>query len=161
MNELLDKLSPYKIFNYLFPGVIFVVLAEAFTHFSFIQEDIILGLFLYYFIGLLISRLGSIFLEPFFKLIHFIHFEPYQDFVSASKKDRDILVLSEANNMFRTLSSLFMTLFLLKGYDWLSSRFLVLQQWSMALLIITLLITFCLSYRKQTSFITKRVKASS
>ena len=117
MKEILDKLTPYTIFNYLLPGVIFVILAEALTEFCFIQENVILGLFLYYFIGLLVSRLGSIILEPFLKLIRFIQFESYSHFVAASREDPEILVLSEANNMFRTFSSLFLALFILKVYE--------------------------------------------
>ena len=45
MNALLEKISSYNIFNYLFPGVVFAVVADTLTTFSFIQEDIILGLF--------------------------------------------------------------------------------------------------------------------
>jgi len=70
MKDLLDKLSSYDIFNYLLPGVIFAVLAEKLTSFSFIKKDIILGVFLYYFIGLVISRIGSLFIEQFLKKLN-------------------------------------------------------------------------------------------
>ena len=38
MKEILDKLSSYNIFNYLLPGIIFVVLMGKLTHYSF--EDV-------------------------------------------------------------------------------------------------------------------------
>jgi len=86
MKDLLDKLSSYNIFNYLLPGIIFVVIAEKLTSFSFIQDDIIFGIFLYYFIGLVISRIGSLLIEPSLKKIRFLTFAPYSEFVTASKK---------------------------------------------------------------------------
>ena len=59
MKEFFDKLAPYHIFNYLLPGTLFVILAEKFVNYNFYQSDIILGLLLYYFIGLAISRIGT------------------------------------------------------------------------------------------------------
>lgn len=118
MKDLLEILSSYNIFNYLLPGIVFVVLAEGLTIFQFVQQDIVLGVFLYYFIGLVISRLGSIVIEPILKWIGFVHFAPYTDFVSASKEDKALEVLSEANNMCRMSCSLFASLVLLKIYEY-------------------------------------------
>ena len=117
MKDLLEKLSSYNIFNYLLPGIVFVVLADTLTAFHFAQQDIILGVFLYYFIGLIISRLGSIAIEPLLRWSKFVQFSPYADFISASKEDKSLEVLSEANNMYRTFSTLFMSLILLKIYE--------------------------------------------
>ena len=60
MDGLLDKISSYNIFNYLLPGSLFAVIADAVTDYRLIQEDIVVGLFLYYFIGLVVSRIGSL-----------------------------------------------------------------------------------------------------
>ena len=158
MKELLEKLSSYNIFNYLLPGVVFVILADALTAFHFIQRDIILGVFLYYFIGLIISRLGSIIIEPLLKWCKFVKFAPYADFVAASKEDKSLEVLSEANNMYRTFCSLFLSLISLKIYEILSISFPVMGQWATELLVVSLLILFCFSYRKQTQYITKRIQ---
>lgn len=157
MKDLLDKLSSYNIFNYLFPGIIFVVLSEVVTSFSFIQQDIILGVFLYYFIGLVISRVGSLLIEPFFKKIRFVKFAAYSEFISASKKDDKLNVLSEANNMYRTFCSLFFALIFLKLYDLLAEKIPTLGRWGDEILIIGFFILFCFSYRKQTQYITKRI----
>jgi len=157
MKDLLEKLTSYNIFNYLLPGVIFVVLAEALTTFHFVQQDIILGMFLYYCIGLVISRLGSLVIEPLLRLVRFIPFAPYPDFVKASEADEKLLVLSEANNMYRTFCALFTILVLTKGYERLLHRFPQMQQWGIEVLVIALLILFCLSYRKQCQYIVKRI----
>jgi hypothetical protein len=158
MKDLLDKLSSYNIFNYLLPGIIFVILAEALTSFSFVQKDIILGVFLYYFIGLVISRIGSLVIEPLLKLTKFVRFAAYPDFVAASKMDEKLDVLSEANNMYRTLCSLFFLLIFVKVYERIAGIFPAMSKWRTEILVASLFLLFCFSYRKQTQYITKRVE---
>lgn len=159
MKDLLQKLSSYNIFNYLLPGVIFVVVAEAFTSIHLIQKDIVLGVFVYYFIGLIVSRVGSLVVEPLLKRLRFIHFAPYSHFVAASKEDEHLLVLSEANNMYRTFCALVVILAVLKGYEWLATCFPQVGQWIYGLLVIVSFAIFCFSYRKQSQFITNRINS--
>jgi hypothetical protein len=160
MKGLLDKLSSYNIFNYLFPGVIFVVLACKLTSYNFIQQDIVVGAFLYYFIGLVISRIGSIFIEPVLKFIKFLKFSDYKKYVKASKADAKIDTLSEVNNMYRTICSLFLILIAIKGFEWLSTKLLLLSERKIETLTIFLFLLFLFSYRKQTNYITKRIDAN-
>ncbi|HAK87584.1 MAG TPA: hypothetical protein DHV16_09290 [Nitrospiraceae bacterium] len=160
MKELLSKLSSYNLFNYLLPGVIFVAVASKVTRYSFIQEDIVIGLFLYYFIGLVISRFGSIVIEPILRGVSFLKFADYNDFVAASKKDEKIEVLSEANNTYRTLCSLFILLLLLKGYERIEDRFVFLKDYGGMIVLALLLVMFLFAYRKQTLYIIKRIKAN-
>jgi len=160
MKELLDKLSSYNIFNYLFPGVVFVVILSRISEYDLIQKDIITGSFLYYFIGLIISRIGSLFIEPFLKWIKFLKFSNYNKFVSASKVDSKIDLFSEINNMYRTLSSLLLLLMLIKVYESFLSELLFFRDYGSIFLIVVLLVLFIFSYRKQTTYITKRVESS-
>lgn len=161
MKDLLDKLSSYNLFNYLFPGVVFVVLANTITHYSFVQQDIVLGVFLYYFIGLVISRFGSLVIEPLLKRFSFLKFTDYKDFVAASKKDEKVELFSEINNTYRTLCACFTLLILLKIFESIENKFLFDKIWVAFFLVVLLLILFLLSYRKQTEYITKRVKANN
>ena len=159
MGDLINKLSSYNLFNYLFPGIVFVALSKEITAYSFVQQDILVGAFLYYFIGLVISRFGSLVVEPMLKKIKFIKFADYKDFVVASKKDPQIEVLSEANNTYRTLLSMFLLLFLLKLYEWIAQFWELLQEQNITILLVILFIMFLLSYKKQTNYVNKRVKA--
>lgn len=160
MNELLNKISSYNIFNYLLPGIIFVIISSRITQYNFVQDDIVIGLFLYYFVGLVISRVGSLLIEPLLKWIHFVEFANYKDFVTASKKDSKIELLSEVNNTYRTISSLFLLILLLKAYEKIEVRFGIPSRWGAGMLIVLLIIMFLFSYRKQTGYITKRIKAN-
>ena len=157
MNELLNKLTSYNLFNYLLPGAIFVVIAEKTSSFSFIQENIFLAFFLYYFIGMIISRIGSLIIEPLLTKLKIIKYSPYSQFLAASKKDSKIDILLEANNTYRTICSLFLLLIVLKSYEFLLIKFPELNKWNSVLLLFGLLILFVLSFRKQTRYITKRI----
>jgi hypothetical protein len=159
MKELLDRISSYNIFNYLLPGVLFAAVADTVTSYRFKQSDVVFGAFVYYFLGLVISRIGSLIIEPVLKKVAFVTFAPYGDFVAASQKDPKLEVLSEVNNMYRTLCSLFVAIALLKGYELLATRLPVPASLSGFLLIAALLVLFLFAYRKQTEYITKRIKA--
>lgn len=160
MKELLDKISSYNLFNYLFPGVLFCIIISKWTELELVQDDLINGVFLYYFVGLVISRCGSLIIEPVLKKIKFVVFAEYQDFVKASKDDSKLEILSESNNMYRTLIALFVIILITKSYLTISVRFDWDMQVHWIVLLIGLLSMFLFSYRKQTSYISKRIKAN-
>lgn len=160
MKDILEKISSYNLFNYLLPGILFVVMLDEFTTYSLIRDDLIVGIFIYYFVGLVISRFGSLIVEPILKRVSFVKFADYKDFVSASKKDPKIEILSEANNMYRTFISMFVLLVLLHLYELLTVKFPNLSTWNIHILVVTLMAIFFFSFRKQTKYITNRVEAN-
>jgi hypothetical protein len=91
MKEILEKISSYNLFNYLLPGTVFVFVLAKISEHNFIQKDLLIGAFLYYFIGLIISRIGSVIIEPLLKKWNFLKFAEYSDFVIYSKKDDKIM----------------------------------------------------------------------
>ncbi len=161
MKELLDKLTSYNLFNYLLPGVLFVTLSGKLSANSLTLGDAMVGAFVCYFIGLIISRFGSLIIGPTLKKISFVKFTGYSAYVSASKQDPTLETLSEVNNMYRTLSSMLVLLALFKFYEWIELQLPGLKAWNNYILIALLLILFLYSYRKQTQFITNRIKANN
>ncbi|KGN92626.1 hypothetical protein HQ46_00065 [Porphyromonas gulae] len=150
MGEILQKLSSYNIFNYLLPGIVFVVLLKWCANINLIVDEVLLGMFLYYFVGMVISRIGSILIEPLLRCTKIIQFSDYPRFVRASKLDNKIELLSEVNNTYRTIISMIIVLIVV----------LICIKSAACHLMIALggsLLLFVLSYRKQTSFITQRV----
>ena len=143
MKDILDKLTTYNIFNYLFPGVLFVIIAKATTDYDFIQEDNLLGAFLYYFIGMTVSRFGSVIIEPLFKKIKFLNFRDYKEYVVASKQDTKIELLSEVNNTYRTLNAMMFLLLILKLYNFCSIKFELSHTFSLICLTILTTILSC------------------
>lgn len=157
MEKLLDKLSSYNIFNYLLPGIIFLVFIEKLTSFSILNNELLITAFIAYFTGLIISKIGSLIIEPFFKKISFVKFSDYQDFVLASKEDKQIEIFSETNNMYRTFISLFIVLIAIKLYEKIAIYFSFTQNTTIYILFIILLSIFIFSYKKQSNYINKRV----
>jgi hypothetical protein len=160
MKELIERISAYHLFNYLFPGILFAVIANVFTTYNFIQDNVLEGIFIYYFIGLTISRIGSLIIEPLLRKFSFVNFSEYKKYVSASNKDPKVELLSEMNNMFRTIVSTFVVLLLLKGYNLLEIANPQLENWTDYILIVGLFVLFLFAYRKQSAYISERIKSN-
>jgi hypothetical protein len=158
MKELLDKISSYNIFNYLLPGVLFAYIASILPDINLIQDDLIAGAFLYYLVGLIISRIGSLIIAPLLRYIGFIKVEKYSDFIDASAKDNKIELFSEVNNMYRTLLSMSLMLLIAIGYSKIVEKVHEVKEWSFILIVILFITLFLFAYRKQTNFITNRIK---
>lgn len=161
MTNLVERISSYYLFNYLFTGIVFVIFASRFTPYSFIQNDLLIAVFLYYFIGLVISRIGSLVVEPLLKGAVFVKFESYSSYLTALKKDPNIEVLSEANNMYRTLATVFAALLTLKLYALFETRFPSIATGEIYVLLAAMLLIFLFAYKKQTEYLVKRIKKST
>ena len=110
---------------------------------------------------MIISRFGSIIIEPLFKKISFLKFEDYRKFITAAEKDEKIELLSEVNNTYRSITSMIILLFFLKGYSFLEERLTITNNTTYYILGGLLFIMFLFSYRKQTNYIIKRIQAKS
>ena len=161
MKDLLDKLSSYNLFNYLLPGTLFVAGAERITVHRFTHENIVVTLFLYYFIGLVVSRFGSLVVGPLLQRTKFVKFAPYKRFIECCKVDPKVELLSEQNNMYRTLCALFLALPIFKGADALVHWSGVRRDVADVIGFFLLFALFAFAYRKQTSFVRQRVEVAT
>ena len=159
MNSILEKLDSYQILTNLLPGAFFVLGTRFFLNLELptnhISEDVII----YYFMGIIISRIGSLVIEPILKKIGFLKYAPYRDFVNASKANSKIDTLSAANNYVRSLLTSALLFPVIGGLRVLAlncSWFSCNWRWVLLLFII---IIFLFSYKKQTEYIYKRVEA--
>lgn len=157
MSELISKLTSYNLFNYLFPWVVFIAFLNNSTNYIITDDNIFILAFLSYFIWLVISRIGSVIIEPLFRKIKIINFKEYKDFIEASKVDEKLEVLSEQNNVFRTIISMFLIIILVKVYSNISIYY-NLCNFDFYIIYVILLIIFILAYRKQTNYITSRIE---
>lgn len=158
MSDFLDKLTSYNLFNYLVPGVVFCALADRFTGYELVYDDIVVGIFFYYFVGMVISRIGSVVVEPIVKW--FVEFAPYQEFVEASRADVKLEVLSETNNTYRTITALFLVLSLFVSAASALPSYPRLEATTPAILAVALLALFFVAYAKQSKYVVKRIKAN-
>lgn len=158
MGEILNKLTSYNIFNYLMPGILFCAIADSITSYQFVHDDVLIGLFAYYFSGMVISRIGSIMVEPAFKCIKLVTYAPYDDFVAASKLDEKIVILSESNNTYRTIVAMMFVLVVVISVDRLVQSYPNVDSFVLPSLFLSLFGLFIYSYRKQSSYVKRRVE---
>jgi hypothetical protein len=158
IKDLFDKLSSYNIFNYLLPGAAFCMIAERLTELKFVQEDLLNAFFVYYLIGMIISRIGSTIIEPVLKKIKFVKFSDYGKYIDKSKEDPLLATLSEQNNTYRTLLSMFILLLIVDNINALQGKFPWLDNNMPSLALSSMVVLLAFSYRKQTNFITNRIE---
>lgn len=158
MKDILEKISSYNLFNYLLPGIIFAVLGQRLEIIALPKADIVVLAFLYYFIGMTVSRVGSLIMEPVFKKLKIVTYSPYADYLKASEKDPKMAVMVEANNTYRTLASTFFSLVvglvITVAADKLSLP-VETREYSLAG---GLFVLFVYSFRKQSAFIVSRAR---
>ena len=72
MEAFLSKVSEYNLFNYLLPGAVFVYLMDMFGDAHLLHENVLINIFMLYFVGMVMSRVGSLVIEPILLKIKFI-----------------------------------------------------------------------------------------
>ena len=132
------------------------------TRFNFKIDSFLAELFMYYFVGMIISRIGSLFVEKALKKIEFdgkkfLIFADYKDYIDACKDDPKIEILSEVNNTYRTIIAAFISFGAVLIYDNLEKNCSCANEIIGILVGIFVLFVFITSYKKQTGYIRKRV----
>jgi len=157
MKEILEKISHYNLFNYLLPGVLYVVIIEHSTSYSLLTDEIVITAFICYFVGLVISRIGSLVIEKVLRAMKFLKFKDYKEYVAASHKDPKLDTLSEQNNTYRSIIAMLVLVAVTKGYELLGEKVPFFNEWKLWIVMGILIIMFLAAYRKQTKYITERI----
>lgn len=162
--QIVEKISSYNIVNNLYPGILFVYVLKIMFGTNLLSNNWFENLIVFYFVGMVLSRIGSIIIEPVMKKIKIIKYAPYQDYVKASSIDPLVDTLSETNNTYRTLLSTFICAFVYKlgvsiNEVCLKNKITFLQENKDWILLTLLILLFVFSYVKQTSYVRKRVES--
>lgn len=161
MKEVLGKLDAYEILTNLFPGFFFGVGLRMLFGFPLSTDGVVSDVFLYYFLGLIVGRIGSIVVEPCLKLLHLIKFSPYPKFLEAEKSDAKIPVLLTSCNYYRSLLTCVLLFPIVGGLQILAHQWRWFGLHWKALLVVALILLFFASYKKQVGFIRARVEDHS
>ena len=162
MNDFFNKLSSYNLFNNLLPGILYTILLNHFTNYEISQDNLLTNIFLYYFIGLTISRISSISVEPILKKFKFVTFRDYHLFVKANKEDVKLDILLETNNKFRVLLTMVILIIFAKIFYSINYNiFKFSENTQQYLLLILIALIYLFAYRKQTNYVTKRIDANN
>lgn len=158
MEKLIEKLSRYHILNNLIPGITFLCLLNIFGIFKVEIDSTIQLLFIGYFSGMTLSRIGSVIIEPLFQKVKIVKYADYKDFLKAEAVDPKVSNLLEDNNMFRTFVATFFVMLIIVACNNIPIiKTFFHSSCAIILLSVLLLVLYALAYRKQTSYIRRRV----
>jgi hypothetical protein len=158
LSKLLDKISTYDFLNYLLPGSIFCVLLKHLVGYDIIAFSMIENFLICYFVGLVISRFGSLVIKEVMKKVDFFVEVNYKDFLAAEKVDPKLTVLNAVNNMFCSFASAMSLLLLAYLVKYIAIIATIVTNHFGLIVIVLLLVLFLFSVRKQTKFIKRRVE---
>lgn len=169
LKHIVDKISSYNIFNNLYPGIIFCYLLKIMFNTNILSNNWFENLIVFYFIGMVLSRVGSVIIEPIMQKIKIkkaplLKYAPYKDYERASTINPLIATLSEVNNTYRTLLSCFVCASIFKIIIVVNDKlvqfecnfFQANRDW---FILIFLVLLFANSYVKQTNYVRKRVES--
>lgn len=163
MEKMLEKISSYNVANYIIPGVIFSVAISESTTINLPTKNgsLFENIVIYYFFGMIISRMGSIIIQTIFEKFNYLSFAPYPDYIRAEKKDKKISILLEEKNTYRTMVACFTMVFLVIAAACLCDEARKPAAYIYAAAAIFLVFLFCRAIKKQVSFIVKRVNIAN
>lgn len=164
MNDLFKSFSSYNLLTNFVPGAIFVYLLNYINNDFYDKNNIAMNIISFFFFGLILSRVGSIIIEPMFKSLGIVKPPEYSRIASVQISSNDDLLntLIESSYMYRTLVALFLVnmfvviIFYSINIDQnLIARRIVFMFWSN----LVLLMLFIFSYQKQTAYVVQRLDA--
>ena len=157
MGDFFSNLSSYNIFNYLFPGAILYGYLQFRGLAPNTEFSIIVSFFLLYFAGLVISRVGSLFLKRIIERMANIKEGNYKRYVAAAKKDSLVATFSEIANMYRSLVATMFLIPFLSIYGVWSGKVSGLEFITDTIFSTALMGLFITSYGKQDRYLAKRI----
>lgn len=168
LKQIADKISSYNLFTNLYPGIIYCYLLKVMFHVDILLDNWFENLIIFYFVGMVLSRVGSVLIEPIIKSISFknkplVKHTSYSDYVHACAEDSIISTLSETNNTYRTMIACFLCAIMFKIGIAINDLLMTIgcglfQNNADWLLLVFLLVLFVCSYIKQTNYVKKRVE---
>ena len=154
MEKLIEKIEIYHFINYLLPGTIFVAIFNKICGNEFIDSNVVIAVIEYYFIGLILSRIGSVILQPIFKKAKLIKYADYNKYIKASEEDNKLEILQREANQYRTYIATFIILVIIQSYTCIVNKNFSI----ILILFVGLVALFTLAYKKQIKFIVDRIE---
>ena len=156
----MKRLNSYDFFTSLVPGALFTwYLAQmhgiVLTDPGWKAVSIVYTVFLWYFAGLAINRIGVV-IEQILQAAEFVKHVKYERYIAASKKDPKLQVLSEKNNTYRSMTALCLAAAVTEAAFGMAGMAPYFMARTIASLVGTVI--FAWSQRTQSEYIVKRVE---
>lgn len=83
---VIDKLSQYNFLTNILPGTVLCIILKYLVGYDLIPDDYYQAGIVFYFVGMVNSRVGSLVIEPILKAISWVKFAPIQSFCEQKRK---------------------------------------------------------------------------
>ncbi|WP_281758033.1 hypothetical protein [Succinatimonas hippei] len=154
--SLIKIISRYEFLNNLIPGIILCLIFK-YIGYNFTDDNWLTNLVIYYFIGLVNSRISSLSIEYLCRKTSFIEWRNYSSYNNAKNKRPYLATMQEIANMYRSMASVFMITLLAILYKQIANYCLWLNNNGYWIICILLFVLFIFSYRKQVNYIVKNI----
>ncbi|CCZ60026.1 hypothetical protein [Hungatella hathewayi] len=158
MGNFVEKLDSYEIMINLLPGAFFGMALRFLCGLELPVANIGEEIVVYYFMGFIINRLGSLIIKPLLLKCNFIREVDYNEYVKAEKINEKVRTLAEICNYYRSILTASLILLIIKVFsNFKGNAGCLLTNWKFCFLLgcITL---FLFSYKKQMKFVCRRVE---
>lgn len=157
MDKIIETLNPYDIITSLIPGIVFCQFTDWFYGTVLVTDDTASLLISGYIFGQLISRVGSLIVEPVCKITKIIVMAPYNEWLEAKRLDNEISSITEKSTVFRSWVSLALIQIIMPYIVNLNDSVIMFGYWNFFILQLVALVFLLLAYRKQVAYARKRV----
>lgn len=160
--NLLEKISSYELPNMIIPGALMCGLLCWVLHIELEVISSVIGIIIFlassYIFGLLASRAGSVIIEPIVKKCFRkqIKRASYEDFCYAESQDAKITILAQYRDLYRTMVVVGIYALVILAFEATQSSSSIID--ALAWMSICCIAVFFLAYKKQSTYVTKRVK---
>ena len=139
----------YNFLTNILPDTVLCIMFKYVIGFDIIPSDYCQAGIVFYFVGIVNCRVGSLIIGPVLKKISWVKFSTYSDFIQAEKEDSKLTILSQENNVYRSYISVMLIAFIGFIYTNYSLGGYVFTIDKRLILILSLLILFLFAYRKR------------
>lgn len=159
MGNIIEKLDSYEIMTNLLPGAFFGMALRLLCGLELPVDNIGEEIVVYYFMGFIINRLGSLIIKPLLLKCNFIKEVDYNEYVKAEKINEKVRTLTEICNYYRSILTANLILLFIKIFSCFKENTgWFLGNWEFCFLLGCATL-FLFSYKKQMRFVCKRVGA--
>lgn len=136
----------YELVNIFIPASVFITIISNFKifNFDFFAQPLLCQITILFITGYVLSRIGSVIVQPVMELLKIINMQDYKNYLKYT--DKNIKVMQCTANEYRTYIALFGVLYVIH-----TNSSYIRCLW------LFIVILFGLSYKKQMSFIQKRL----
>ncbi len=158
MSDFVFLLSNFRVVSSLVPGAALCIFINDFLKVNILKDEVILNLFIFYTVGVVVGRVGSIIIEPLFESFGIIDKENYPDYIDAEIKNPKVSTIDEISRFYRSLTTLMMFIIVGIVIEYPMKMYPMTNVLVMHIVSVLMLILMIKSYSKQSKYTAKRIK---